>query len=91
MEDKEKYHGAAIFEEQLTEAVQEPGYENDLNYYRDLHHAFQSSPLCSLRDTEKYDLQEGKPVDNHSDWGKAVADLVKFNKRKANTPSRVEL
>lgn len=46
MENREKYHGAAISEDQLTEALEELGFENDLAEYRNLRNSYH----CSYRE-----------------------------------------
>lgn len=95
MENKEKYHGAAISEEELAAVMQQLGMENDLDYYKKLRQAFQPTPICSLRETENYLLQSGdpfvydKPLDNRSAWGNALADLAKINKSEPYTPIAV--
>ena len=92
MENKEKYHGAAISADQLNAALQELGCENRLEYYRELRSKFQPETHCSLRETDHYDLQSGtpivydKPLDNRSAWGTAIADLAKINEREPYTP-----
>ncbi|MBW6515277.1 MAG: transketolase [Candidatus Cloacimonetes bacterium] len=92
MENKEKYHGAAISEEQLTEALRELGFENDIEIYKELRRAYQPLTSCDLRDTQNYKLKAGeailyeKPLDNRSAWGNAIADLAKINKKEPYTP-----
>jgi len=92
MENREKYHGAAISEDQLAEALQELGCENRLDHYHKLRQEFQPAPHCSLNETERYNLQPGnpmvydKPLDNRSAWGNAIADLAKINEQKPYTP-----
>ena len=92
MENKEKYHGSAISEEQLTEALQELGLHNDLAKYKKMRASFQPATSCSMIETENYPLHKGnpliydKPLDNRSAWGNAIADLAKINRKEPYTP-----
>ena len=92
MENKEKYHGAALSEEQLTLALQELEMENDLDTYKELRKSFQLATTCSLQEKDNYHLLPGKPIlyekalDNRSAWGNAIADLARVNKSEPVTP-----
>ncbi len=100
MENKEKYHGAALSEEQLTEALKELGCDNDPERYRQLRDSFQCKPADSSQNNTVqpeenhgfFNLSQGKPIvydkqlDNRSAWGNAIADLAELNKKKPYTP-----
>ncbi|MCK4311099.1 MAG: transketolase, partial [Candidatus Cloacimonetes bacterium] len=82
MEDKEKYHGAAISEEQLNEAFKELGLENDIEKYKKLREKFKPSNSVQKEKNKDFKLKTGKPIiyeektDNRSAWGNAIADIA---------------
>lgn len=84
MEDKEKYHGAALDEESLDKALQELGIDNDLNYYKRLRTQFKPSQTDAVQE-EDLNLNTGFPMvtnkktDNRSAWGNAIANIAESN------------
>lgn len=84
MEDKEQYHGAALKEQQLTEALQELGFENDLEKYKQMRTAAKMEKPTAYPQPE-FKFKTGKPfqydekLDNRSAWGNAIADIAKLN------------
>ena len=85
MENKAKYHGSPLSEEQLADALQELGLENNLEKYKKLRAAFKETPK-KKHTSWNLNIKEGKPIvyenktDNRSAWGNAIADLAKINK-----------
>ncbi|MDP8203612.1 MAG: transketolase [Candidatus Tenebribacter mawsonii] len=87
MENKEKYHGSPLSEEQLAEALKELGLENDIEKYKDLRRSFDATNLQhrKLKNLD-FDLDLGNPIiyedktDNRSAWGNAIADIASINK-----------
>ncbi len=86
MENKAKYHGSTLSNEQCAEALAELGAVNDLSKYRKLREAFVPKDSEAKVDFHpELRLKPGKPVlystenDCRSAWGKAVADLGKLN------------
>ncbi|MDY6915140.1 MAG: transketolase [Candidatus Cloacimonadota bacterium] len=84
MENKEQYHGAALKEDELSKALQELGFENDLDKYKKM----RETPDIlqpSVYPQPKFNFQIGKPrlydekIDNRSAWGNAIADIAKLN------------
>ena len=91
MENQAKYHGSALSEEQLAEALKILGASNRLGEYKKLRAAFKApTQAVDLKHFElKTDLEPGRPLryeketDNRSAWGNAIADLAKTNQDKA--------
>jgi len=84
MENKEKYHGSPLSEEQLAKALDELGLENDIEKYKKIRAEFK--PEEHIEQTQiDFDLKLGKPIiytdktDNRSAWGNAVADIAAKN------------
>ncbi|MDD4223222.1 MAG: transketolase [Candidatus Cloacimonetes bacterium] len=87
MEDQAKYHGSALSEEQLDEALKILDQPNRLDKYRKLRESFQApdpEPDHSIFELN-CSLQPGQPTvydkttDNRSAWGAAIADLARIN------------
>jgi transketolase len=84
IENQEKYHGSALTEEQLTEALQILGIENDLPRLKEMRKSV--NLICSHKEfgfipeikTDPIHIYE-KPTDNRSAWGTAVAELASIN------------
>ncbi len=89
MENKYEYHGKALKEDQLKEALKELGIENDLEKYRELRNG--RIPTAEEPDIEIPKINIGSPyvytkenkTDNRSAAGKALADLGKLNEKIA--------
>ncbi|MBW6514341.1 MAG: transketolase [Candidatus Syntrophosphaera sp.] len=85
MENQAKYHGSALTEEQLGEALKFLDQPNRMKEYRKLRADFKASPLPTAQFELKCDLQSGQPIlydketDNRSAWGAAIADLAAIN------------
>ncbi|MCK4653981.1 MAG: transketolase [Candidatus Cloacimonetes bacterium] len=85
MENKEKYHGAAISEEQLNEALKELGLRNDIEKYKELREKFKPSNTIQKEKNKDFKLKTGKQIiyeertDNRSAWGNAIADIAYKN------------
>jgi transketolase len=84
MENEEKYHGAAISEEQLDIALAELGLKNNLNFYKELRNEFKIKK--NLKNKHKdFQFSIGKPTiytvktDNRTAWGNTIADIVSLN------------
>jgi len=84
MENKEKYHGSPLSEEQLAKALDELGLENDIEKYKKIRAEFK--PEEHIEHTQiDFDLKLGKPIiytdktDNRSAWGNAIADIAAKN------------
>jgi transketolase len=84
IENQEKYHGSALTEDQLADALQILGMENDLPRLKEIrntakmtctHREFGFLPDIKTGTKHIYD----KPTDNRSAWGKAVAELAAIN------------
>ena len=87
MENKEKYHGSPLSEEQLSKALKEFGLENNIEKYKKLRNNFDSSSSKHDEDTNlDFDIDLGEPIiykdktDNRSAWGNAIADIASKNK-----------
>jgi len=88
MENKEKYHGSPLSEDQLTEALKELDLENDLEKYKKLRSEFNSFDPTQHDNSSNldFDLDLGEPIiykektDNRSAWGNAIADIASKNK-----------
>ncbi|MEN6444423.1 MAG: transketolase, partial [Candidatus Cloacimonas sp.] len=91
MENNAKYHGSALDEKQLENALQELGVENELKKYSKLRSEFKPENNTPAKLDFHPDFKAGKPIryetdsDCRSAWGKAIADLAKINV-DANTP-----
>ncbi len=86
MENKEKYHGSPLSEEQLSEALQELGLENDIEKYKKLRSKFSTSNSKHIKNfSVDFDINMGEPIiykdktDNRSAWGNAIADIASKN------------
>ncbi len=86
MENKEKYHGSPLSEEQLAEALKELGLANDLEKYKKLRSEFNASNSNHEdKVNPDFDIDLGKPIiykdknDNRSAWGNAIADVASKN------------
>lgn len=90
MENQAKYHGAAISEAQLEEAMQILGQPNRMKEYKDLRSGFKAQANGAKSDqfALSCELELGQPIlyeketDNRSAWGTAIADLAKVNLKK---------
>lgn len=88
MQNKEKYHGSPLSEEQLAEALEELGLDNDLEKYKQMRAEFKPEKHTKIKHNDP-ELNFGKPIiytdktDNRSAWGDAIADIAKNN---ANAP-----
>lgn len=84
MENKEKYHGSVLSEEQLQKALDELGLNNDLEEYRALRENFKYVKKDESI-VHAFDIKPGKnkvykeSTDNRSAWGTAIAELAAFN------------
>ncbi|MDD4309188.1 MAG: transketolase [Candidatus Cloacimonetes bacterium] len=91
MENKAKFHGSTLDEEQLTEALKQLGVTNELKKYRKQRADFKAVKHTYTKFDLLPDFTCGKPVlyetdnDCRSAWGTAIADLAKINKN-AKTP-----
>jgi len=90
MENKEKYHGSTISEEQLTAALQELNLENNFDKYKKMRAKFTQKPkLYTCKCGKDFPIKTGKPIvysektDCRSAWGNAIADIAKINGEKA--------
>lgn len=87
MENQAKYHGSALKEDQLAEAVRELQGELKLDYYRKLRQQKAAGNFVPGQDLQSMrpDFQLGNlnvyttETDNRSAWGKAIADLAQLN------------
>ena len=86
MENKEKYHGSPLSEEQLSKALQELGLENDIEKYKKLRSEFNASISNHNKNLNlDFDINIGEPIiykdktDNRSAWGNAIADIASKN------------
>ncbi|MDP2172337.1 MAG: transketolase [Candidatus Cloacimonadaceae bacterium] len=87
MENMAKYHGSALDEEQLEEALNILGVPNRIKDYRKARKEFKP-PKTKVNGNHfalKGDLKSGQPIvydkdtDNRSAWGNAIADLGMIN------------
>jgi transketolase len=85
MENKEKYHGSAISEEQLNAALKELRLENDLDKYKKLRSQFKIYSQTHNNVNVDFKMKTGDPIvykettDNRSAWGNAIADIASIN------------
>ncbi len=89
MENKEKYHGSPLSEEQLSKALKEIGLENDIEKYKKLRSEFNTSNSNHDNNTSNldFDIDLREPIiykdktDNRSAWGNAIADIASKYKK----------
>ncbi|MDP8268693.1 MAG: transketolase [Candidatus Tenebribacter davisii] len=86
MENKKKYHGSPLSEEQLADALKELGLENDFEKYKKLRNEFNpDNSVHSDKLNSDFDINLGNPIiydkktDNRSAWGNAIADIASKN------------
>ncbi|MCF7858189.1 MAG: transketolase [Candidatus Cloacimonetes bacterium] len=86
IENKEKYHGSPLSEEQLNLALKELKLENDLERYKKLRSGFIPSSHLKKQENSDFPIKTGNPIlykertDNRSAWGNAVANIAAINK-----------
>ncbi|OQX70506.1 MAG: transketolase, partial [Candidatus Cloacimonas sp. 4484_275] len=89
MENKEKYHGSVLSEEQLNQALSELGLANNLEKYKKMRENFKPLPNSGKSDKD-FSLKTGKSIiysektDNRSAWGNAIADIAVLNSTEEN-------
>ncbi len=89
MENKEKYHGVALTEEQLKEALNELEIVNDLEKYKEMRKNFKRKIYREVKFPD-ITINIGKPrtyssevlIDNRSAFGNALLDLADLNNGK---------
>jgi transketolase len=87
MENKEKYHGSTLNEEQLADALAELKQENNFETYKQKRATLNLVKPAHSNSVE-FDLEAGNPrvytdkTDNRSAWGNALADLAESNINK---------
>ena len=89
MENKDKYHGSPLSEEQLSKALKEIGLENDIEKYKKLRSEFNTSNSNHDNNTSNldFDIDLREPIiykdktDNRSAWGNAIADIASKYKK----------
>lgn len=85
MENKEKYHGSPLSDDQLAEALKELNVEIDVNGLKKLREKFVAHPHPKLP-VAQFNFELGSPrvytdkTDNRSAWGNAIADIAEMNK-----------
>lgn len=85
IENKEKYHGAALPKDLFEEGLRVLGIENDLERYAAMRKAGPGmrSPIRLAHEPAPIDLGTPRtytaPIDNRSAWGAALGDLAKLN------------
>jgi len=85
MEDKERYHGKPLTEEELQKALEELGLPNDLDRYRKMQEKVKPAERFSVH--YEVNLDPGTPrvykpedkLDNRSAFGNALADVGRAN------------
>ncbi len=96
MENKEKYHGSTISEEQLDLALKELGLENDLVKYKKLREEFKPGEADNNNKSsyfKDFNINVGNPIiytektDNRSAWGNAIEDIATCNLKLDPCPS----
>ncbi|KAA0258869.1 transketolase [Deferribacter autotrophicus] len=93
MENKEVYHGKALSEEQLDEALKELGIENDLEKYKKMRANFSFDETKHEIFRYEINIDTGIPktygvkvkTDNRSAFGAAITDLVQLNSLKSDS------
>ncbi len=83
MENKAKYHGSTLNDEQFADACKELGIENRIEHYRKLRS--ECNPQYDHPKHPEMKLDPGTPriyeakTDNRSAWGNALSDLAEAN------------
>ncbi|MCD6404345.1 MAG: transketolase [Planctomycetes bacterium] len=87
MENTEKWHGAALPEEDLTRALEILGVENDLEKYKKMRAAFVPGthvephlPAIKVRTGKPHTYGVDEKTDNRGAFGNALRDLAEVNK-----------
>ena len=87
MENKEKYHGQALNEEDLEKALNELGLENDLNKYKEMRkkpvikkYIDINIPDINLNLDNNITYLKHKKIDNRSAYGNALLSIAENNK-----------
>jgi len=91
MENQAKYHGSALKEEQLNDALKELNCPNKLDHYRKLRAKkktnSKTAPVKFAEFKPSFDLGSldiyTTDTDNRSAWGRAIAELAEVNQDKA--------
>ncbi len=84
MENKEKFHGSTLSEEDLSKALEELNSENKLDFYKKLRDEFTGRKI-NHKANYNIDINPGKPhiydskTDNRSAWGNALAEIAEIN------------
>ncbi|MCK4956027.1 MAG: transketolase [Candidatus Cloacimonetes bacterium] len=88
MENKEKFHGSTLNEEQLVLALEELDVENRFDEMKKLRSEHNEQNNCEHSTVRKaLNLDLGSPIiyqdktDCRSAWGNAIADIAKLNKK----------
>ncbi|MCD4817915.1 MAG: transketolase [Candidatus Cloacimonetes bacterium] len=82
MENREKYHGSVLNEDQLSDALNELGLQNDFDKFKKNRSGF-IPPKLDHKIKNDFEIPFNKPIiytektDNRSAWGNAVADIAK--------------
>lgn len=94
MENKEKYHGSPLSEEEAAKAFEELGIENPIPHFKDMkksHTLFRPGycepilyPSIDVGDPRIYD--PFVKTDNRSAYGAVLEDLARLNNREGETP-----
>jgi len=87
MENKEEFHGKALNEEQLDEALKELGLENDLEKYKKIRNSQDHTkkyreikiPEIKIKNRKRKLYPVDKLTDNRSAYGNALIDLAENN------------
>jgi len=88
IENKEKWHGAALPKDMFEDALKVLGIENDLERYAAMRKASPGmrSTIHLAHEPVPIDLGSPRtyttPIDNRSAWGNALGDLAKLNGQK---------
>jgi transketolase len=84
MENKEKYHGSALSEDQLSAALEELGSENDLDHYRQLRESFPCKTRQELTEVSSKTEEERESAPfSDLDKGKAIVYDKPLDNRSA--------
>ncbi len=89
MENREKYHGVALTEDQLDEALKELGIENDLDKYKQMRKNFIRKTYKKIKYPD-IQINTGNPrnynkdilIDNRTAFGNALLDIADLNRGK---------
>lgn len=94
MENKEKYHGSPLSEEEAAKAFEELGLENPIPAYKAIrkeHSIFRPGycepihyPMIDVGTPRNYD--PSVKTDNRSAYGAALEDLARLNNKEGETP-----